>query len=69
MDWEKLIGKEYFFKLKGGDVYNGIILEIENSNDPLIHIKDKYGDLVGIRLSFIIKYSQSKPKKREVNVW
>ncbi len=52
MDWNEWLGKRIFVKLLSGGVYSGKVLEVE---EPLIKIKDKFGEIVLFRVDDISK--------------
>ena len=57
MEWKEFKDKKVFIKLKDGGVYNGVILDVDDSDQPLIWIKllDKYNKVVTFVHSEIIK--------------
>lgn len=57
MDWKEWIGKIVFVKLKGGGVYSGKVVDVDDSSKPLIFITliDKFGKDVTFEHSEIIK--------------
>jgi len=52
MDWKDWRGKKIFVKLLTGDVYTGTCLDTDNS---FLEIEDKFGDIVRVAISQIIK--------------
>lgn len=62
MEWKKLNGKRIFVKLRTGDVYNGKVIEVDDSSKPLIWITliDKYDKKITIVHSEIIKLEEKE---------
>lgn len=61
MEWKALNGKKVFVKLRDGGVYNGLVLEVDDSStNKLIWltILDKYNKRVTIVTSEIIKIEE-----------
>lgn len=61
MEWKALNGKKVFIKLRDGGVYNGLVLEVDDSStNKLIWltILDKYNKRVTIVTSEIIKIEE-----------
>lgn len=66
MDWEKEIGKCYFFKIQsrnGQAYYTGIIKNVAQEFNSRIEIIDKFGNNVGFTDSEIVKYKQESIEK------
>jgi len=57
MEWKDWIGKRIFVKLKGGSVYNGEVLSVDDKRSPVqfINIKDKFEKIVCFPVNEIIK--------------
>jgi hypothetical protein len=64
MDWKGLEGKQVFFKLRDGTVYNGDVIVVDERSAPIIFITffDKFGSKVTIVNSEIVKISEEGNK-------
>ena len=62
MEWTEWIGKRIFVKLKSGDVYSGIVTDIENdgNDDFYLSMIDKYNAKVIFLTSEIIKIREEE---------
>lgn len=63
MDWKKeWEGKHVFLQLKTGSVYNGNIIEVDDTNPNLIWITiiDKFNEKITIIVSEILKIKEEK---------
>lgn len=67
MEWKEQIGKYFFFKLKSGGFYSGVIKSVDEKFDRKIEIIDKFGMQVGFNESDIIKYNEEAPKQMKNN--
>lgn len=64
MDWKEWNGKKIFVKLKGGAVYSGFVIDVDNS---FITIRDKFGDKVSFNVSEIIKIKEENGAHHDRN--
>jgi len=62
MEWVEWIGKRIFVKLKSGDVYSGIVLNIENDGEDNTYLSmiDKFNAKVMFLTSEIIKIREEE---------
>ena len=62
MEWVEWIGKRIFVKLKSGDVYSGIVLNIENDGEDNAYLSmiDKFNAKVMFLTSEIIKIREEE---------
>ena len=63
MEWKALKDKKVFIKLRDGGVYNGLVLEVDDSSSNeliWITILDKYNNKVTFVHSEIIKIEEVK---------
>lgn len=68
MDWNILERKNIFVKTRDSGVYSGIVEEIfENNGRFFIRITDKFGSLVIIDTSEIIKLNEESKSKNSLN--
>lgn len=66
MDWKEWIGKYVFIKTLSGAVYSGIVRDVDDNAFPLIFITitDKFGEMVTITHSEIIKIKEERKNER-----
>lgn len=62
MDWTEWLHKTIFVQLKSGGHYNGKVVDVDATNEPLIFFSmiDKFGDKVTFVTSEIIKIVEEK---------
>ena len=62
MEWIEWKGKRIFVKLKSGDVYSGIVIDVENdgNDDFYLSMIDKYNAKVIFLTSEIIKIREEE---------
>jgi small nuclear ribonucleoprotein (snRNP)-like protein len=62
MEWTEWDKKRIFIRLKTGDCYNGVVVNVDNGfdNSGFITIIDKFNEKVSIAISEISKIKEEK---------
>lgn len=62
MEWKTWDKKRIFIKLKTGDCYTGLVIDVDNGldNSGFITVIDKYNDKVTIAISEISKITEER---------
>jgi len=62
MEWKYWLNKRVFVQLKSGGFYNGEVVDIDETSNPLVFMTmiDKFGDKVTFVHSEIVKIVEEK---------